>query len=125
MSIKFINRNRSQGDYGMPIMFNPKQITNLKTSKQSWMDRSKLPNDNFHKQSTKYGGKFEYGNKYVGVGWTLNDATGLIKHEDHDSKKRITNAEMGKWKAFNSFEGVNHKERTNEALKHEISNITT
>ncbi len=109
----------------MPIMVNPNRPAKPyeKPSTQTWADSSRRTSDAFHKASQKYGNKFEYADKYVGVGWTLNDPTAVVKQPELD-KRRISNAEISQWKAFNSYEGGNHRMRTKEALKQEINNIT-
>ena len=71
MSNIFVNRNRSQGDYGMPL-----NKQKFKDQNQTWYDRSQLPSDTFYKTSSKYNKKYDYNDKYVGVGWTLKDSMG-------------------------------------------------
>jgi hypothetical protein len=71
MSNIFVNRNRSQGDYGLPL-----NKQKFKEPVQTWKDRGQLPEDTFYKNSAKYGQKFDYSEKYVGVGWALRDSTG-------------------------------------------------
>lgn len=53
MSNVFINRNRSQGGYGMPI--NTQKFQDLN---QTWYSRASKP-DIFHKNSMKYGSNLD------------------------------------------------------------------
>lgn len=77
MSNIFINRNRSQGAYGIPI-----EKQQFLTTDQSWYKRGKISkagNDTFYKTSLRYGANLDLSPKHVGMDWTIMDTSDTIK----------------------------------------------
>jgi len=78
MSNIFINRNRSQGAYNVPIL--KQKFASLE---QTWKHRAENTNgqtgDNFYKHSLKYGKNPDLQPKHVGTGWALQDSCDVVK----------------------------------------------
>lgn len=78
MSNIFINRNRSQGAYNVPII--KQKISNVDTT---WTKRANItnagPGDSFYKTSLKYGKNPDLQSKHVGMGWSIVDSCDVIK----------------------------------------------
>ena len=79
MSNIFINRNRSQGAYNVPII---KQ--KFLTTEQNWAKRAKktteeATGDNFFKQSLRYKANPDLSPKHVGIGWSLVETSDTVK----------------------------------------------
>jgi hypothetical protein len=72
MSNVFINRNRSQGGYGQPIV-----TQKFKDANQTWYSRASKP-DKFYNTSLKYSSNLDLQNKKVPFMWTMNDSTGVF-----------------------------------------------
>lgn len=113
----FVNRNRSQGDYGIPL-----NNQKFRSTEQSWLDRAKRTNDSFYKESNKYNLKKDYQNTHVPVGWSLLDVSNVVKQESLPHQT-ISNETNGVWKQFNNYERKDFKQKTQEALKDEINNL--
>ena len=110
MSNVFINRNRSQGGYGLPIDTNTKYLD----LNETWYSRK--PESQFFKTSLKYSNNLDLQNTKVDFQWTLNDTSDVMKPSAPTGI--MDNATAFKWKQFNSFERKDHK----AAVKQEISN---
>ena len=107
MSNIFINRNRSQGGYGMPV-HNQKFLT----TDQIWLKRGEITkkgNDTFYKKSLKFGANLDLQDKHVGMQWTLEDACDTVKLNQHQMEDRFRKTEnsLPLWKAFNTYENTN------------------
>lgn len=79
MSNIFINRNRSQGAYNVPII---KQ--KFYTTEQNWAKRANKTNntehgDNFFKGSLRYKANPDLSPKHVGIGWSLVETSDMVK----------------------------------------------
>ena len=79
MSNIFINRNRSQGAYNVPIL---KQ--KFYTTEQSWNNRAQKTKkletgDDFFKGSLRYKANPDLSPKHVGIGWSLVETSDLVK----------------------------------------------
>ena len=77
MSNIFINRNRSQGNYGAPI-----NTQKFYTTEQQWNMRAKMAkkgNDTFYKTSLKFGANPDLSPKHVGMNWTIVDSCDHVK----------------------------------------------
>ena len=113
MSNIFINRNRSQGAYGEPIV---KQ--KFSTTDQFWSGRAKKQDDAFYKTSNKFGPNIDYNPKHVSVGWSLADSCDVIKKGiDPNSKKPIPFDDANAWKFYNSFEKQDHMMRVKDKIR--------
>ena len=104
MSNIFINRNRSQGAYGVPI-----ENQKFLSTDQSWYKRGNLTKqgkDTFYKSSLKYGANPDLSPKHVGMDWTITDATDTIKLNAEQMEERYKKFEtsMPLYKAYNTFE---------------------
>ena len=113
MSNIYINRNRSQGAYGSPIV---KQ--KFQTTDQTWYGRgedTKKGNDTFYKTSLRFGANPDLSPKHVGMQWSIVDACDTIKfnQEQMEEKYKKTETSMPLWKAYNTFENpkVSYNER--------------
>ena len=77
MSNIFINRNRSQGAYKVPII---KQ--KFLTIEELWSKRAqdtKKMGDSFYKTSMKYGANIDLQDKHVGTQWSIVDSCDTVK----------------------------------------------
>ena len=77
MSNIFINRNRSQGAYNVPII---KQ--RFLTTEELWAKRAndfKKQNDLFYKTSLKYHANPDLADKHVGMRWSIIDTCDTVK----------------------------------------------
>ena len=71
----FINRNRSQGGYGMPV-----NTQKFKDINQTWYTRATKPTgDDFAKGSLKYGNNLDLATTKVPMHWSIHDTCDLIK----------------------------------------------
>ena len=95
MSNVFINRNRSQGGYGLPIDTQKHLDLN-----ETWYSRK--PENQFFKTSLKYSNNLDLQNTKVDFQWTLNDTSDVMKPQAPTGI--MDNATAFKWKQFNSFE---------------------
>ena len=66
--------------------------------------------------------KKDYQKTHVPVGWSLLDASNVVKPESVPHKT-ISNETTGVWKQFNNYERKDFKQKTQEALKDEINNL--
>ena len=83
MSNIFINRNRSQGDYGPKRPSEPRVNTEpiFQTPNQTWLMRAQKEKERqaknerlFYETSLKYHKKPDLQKKYVGIPWTIVDS---------------------------------------------------
>lgn len=108
MSNIFINRNRSQGAYQVPML---KQ--KFMTTDQTWYGRAKKtnggPGDTFYKTSLKYGANPDLSPKHVGIGWSIVDSCDHVKlnQEETEARWRKTETSMPLHKAYNCYENAN------------------
>lgn len=81
MTSNFINRNRSQGGYGLPIS-NQRFPDNTTT----WLSRAKGDNNAFLKNSLKYGSNVDRNPNKVPFSWSLNDTCDIVKNKNYETQ---------------------------------------
>lgn len=104
MSNVFVNRNRSQGAYNVPII---KQ--KLYTTDEAWYKRAedtRKTGDNFYKTSLRFGKNPDRSPNHVGVGWAVSDTCDYVKpsKEEMEAKWGKTQSIFPLYKAYNVFE---------------------
>ena len=122
MTEVYFNRNNTQGQYTSPL-----NSDGFRTTNHVWQQRAAKPlaNDDFHKQSLRYGQKHDYQPKFVGARWTLKDSTGMVKKQNNEDMKMEKNARaaLSNWKAFNSYERVDQQKVSKDRMANEVGNI--
>lgn len=65
-----------------------------------------MKEDTFCKTSAKFGGKADYGEKFVGLGWTMKSAQEMMRKQFNEDKKQKPHdrSELDNWKQFNNYE---------------------
>ena len=104
MSNIYINRNRSQGAYKTP-MLNQKFMT----TEETWAHRARLAkqgNDTFYKTSLKYRANPDLQKEYVGMPWSIVDASDSVRPNAQQMKEKyeVTENSRPLFKAFNGYE---------------------
>ena len=114
MSNVFINRNRSQGGYGLPVT-----TEKFLDMKETWYSRK--PESQFHKTSLKYSNNLDLAKTKVDFQWTLNDTSDAVRKAANGDI--MDNATALKWKQFNSFEKKGHKAIIKQEMSNEIMTL--
>ena len=105
MSNIFINRNRSQGAYNVPIL--KQKFANVE---QTWKVRSDAvkngTGDNFYKTSLKYGKNPDLQPAHVGMGWSIQDSCDVVKpnHAQMEEKWYKTETSAPLHRAYSVYE---------------------
>ena len=126
MSSIFINRNRTQGQYGQTIdaSNHPLRITKFESTGDIWKARTKVPENNqFYKTSLKYKSNYDLkDDRLPGTSWALVDSCDAVRRIA-SPKIFVDENQNGKWKQYDNFEKRDSKFRKKEILKDEIQNI--